>query len=494
MEVNNYEFDPFDYLNGNKLIRTTGEELLNDLRKIGFEAIMPKIPENKIRFDFNPTLFAMYMSECVIGRLIVNGDIALYRIKDGYYEIVDDIVLGKLIMALMSQGGLKLWSTSRETHAIAGYKRILNDMVVQFDTEDIINLKNGIFDLATGELKPHSPDHLTLGRIETAYDPEAKAPEFKKFIDEICCHDQELNLVMYEIIGYTLTRSIKAEKCFYFYGNGANGKSTLIKVIHKLVGRHNISEVSLAMLSESFGLESLIGKYINIVGENEVKGKMATEILKAIISGDPMSIPRKYKKALEVVLICKLIHVINNLPQVDDISDGYWRKVMVIPFNAKFKGVKADKFLMEKLSDECSGILNLALIGLKRLEANNYEFSKCKAISKIGEQYQLSQKPAVEYFLENYEIDPSHKIHKTLLYDNFCEWAKENGKTSLSSQKFWGMLELYWKENGITYAYKKSTGTRYLVGFAKKPMDEEGGIDQTTKSVPTVVKYEPDCA
>lgn len=490
MEINNYEFDPFVYIDRDKQIKTTGEKLLNDLKKNGFEIIIPQNSESKRRIDFNPTLFGMYFNTCVIGRLLVGGDIALYRRKDGYYELVDDLVLGKLMMTLMSQGGLKLWNKNREVQAIEAYKRILNDMVVQFDTADIINLKNGIYELATGELKPHDPAYLTLGQIDTIYDPTAKAPVFEKFIRDICCNDPELIQVMYEIIGYTLTRSIKAEKCFYFYGNGANGKSTLIKVIHQLVGRHNISEVSLAMLSESFGLESMIGKYINIVGENEVKGKMLTEVLKSIISGDSMSIPRKYKTALEVVLRCKLIHIVNNLPQVDDTSDGYWRKVKVIPFDASFKGEKADKFLMEKLIAECSGILNLGLIGLKRLEANNYEFSDCQAIKRIEEHYQLSQKSGVEYFLENYHPDPNHRILKTVVYNNFCEWAKENGKLNLSPQKFWGMLERYWQEKGIVYEYKKSTGERSLVGFVEKP-DE---TDQTIKKVTRVKKNESDCA
>lgn len=494
MEINNYEFDPFDYIDGDKLIKTSGEERLKDLGRIGFEANIPKNPESKLKFEFNPTLFAMYFDTCVIGRLLIGGDIVLYRRNDGYYELVDDLVLGKLIMTLMSQCGLKLWSTTRESHAIAGYKRILNEMVVQFDTEDIINLKNGVYDLATGELKPHDPVYLTLGQIDTRYDPLAKALIFEKFIQDICCQDQELIKVMYEIIGYALTRSIKAEKCFYFYGNGANGKSTLIKVIHQLVGRHNISEVNLSMLSESFGLESMIGKYINIVGENEVRGKMLTEVLKSIISGDSMSIPRKYKTALEVNLRCKLIHVVNNLPQVDDTSDGYWRKVKVIPFDASFKGKKADKFLMEKLIAECPGILNLGLIGLKRLEANNYEFSECEAISKIEKQYQLSQKSGVEYILENYDLDPNNRIHKTVVYNNFCEWAKENGKSSLSPQKFWGMLERYWQEKGIYFDYKKSTGERSLVGFVEKPQETEGEIIQSRKKVVRVKSHESDCA
>lgn len=491
MEIISYEFDPFDYLNRDRLIKTTEDLLEDELKKIGFTANVKNQNKNKLRFDFNPTIFAEYFSTCVIGRLLKSGDIALYRRNEGYYELVDDLVLGKLVMPLMSQGDQKLWSKSRENQVIDGYKRILNDMVVQFDAEDIINLKNGIFDLATGELKPHDPGYLTLGQIDTDYDPTAKAPVFEMFIEDICCQDQDLIQVMYEIIGYTLTRSIKAEKCFYFYGNGANGKSTLIKVIHQLVGRHNVSEVSLSMLSENFGLESMIGKYINIVGENEVKGKMLTEVLKSIISGDSMSIPRKYKTALEVNLRCKLIHVVNNLPQVDDTSDGYWRKVKVIPFEASFKGDKADKFLMEKLTDECSGILNLGLIGLKRLEENSYEFSHCEAISRVEEQYQLSQKPGVEYFIENYDLDPNNRIHKTVFYNNFCEWARENGKSTLSSQKFWVMLERYWQEKGIFYDYKKNIGERNLVGFKEKRQEFSGELQRSGEMDRKIMFNEP---
>lgn len=493
MENNTYEFNSFDYIDKDRMIKTTISEVnqLEELGKIGFPSNAQDNNDNKLRFEFNPTSFAEYFSTCVLGRLLESGDIALYRRNDGYYELVDELVLGKLVMVLMTQGGQKLWSKSRETQSIEGYRRILNEMVVQFDTEDIINVKNGIFDLKTRKLEHHDPKYLCLGQIDTLYDPEAQAPVFKKFINEICCNDPERVQVLIEIIGYALTRSIKAEKCFFFCGNGANGKSTLINVLHHLVGRHNISEVSLAMFSENFGLESMVGKYINIVGENEIKGKMLTEKLKAIISGDPITIPRKYKNDLPVNLKCKLIHVVNNLPQVDDTSNGYWRKVMLFPFQATFQGSKMDKYLPGKLKKECSGILNIALTGLRRLEENHYVFSHSDAISKASDQYQLSQKSGVQFITENYDISPTNRILKTKLFNDFLEWAKENGKQSMSSQKFWGMLEKNWAENDISYEYRKINGTRYLLGFSEKIEDtKENLLKRFAIKVPVEVQDE----
>ena len=493
MQNNTYEFTPFEYIDRDKMVKTgiSEDDKLKALEDIGFEVCNQNGQDNKLRFEFNPTSFAEYFSTCVIGRLLENGDIALYRRKDGYYEIVDELVLGKLMMVLMTQGGQKLWSKSRESQCIEGYKRLLNEMVVQFDTEDIINLKNGIFDMVTRTLKHHDPKHLCLGQIDTLYDPEAQARVFEKFIDEICCHDPELVKVLTEIIGYAISRSIKAEKGFFFPGIGGNGKSTLLYVLYLLIGPHNISAVSLEMLSDSFGLETMVGKYVNIASENEIEGNMRTEKIKSIISGDLISIARKYKKALSIHLRCTLIHVVNTLPPVSDMTKGFWRKIMIFPFNAIFNEEKADKFLPEKLAKETSGILNIALTGLSRLEKNNYVFSHSTAISKIYDEYELSQKSGIEFMLENYDTDPENRIFKTTLYEDFSKWARENGKVTLTPQKFWNMLESYWKEKAIFYDYKKVNGSRHLVGFVEKHDDEEAvSIERLRLKAPMGVQNE----
>ena len=128
----------------------------------------------------------------------------------------------------------------------------------------------------------------------------------------------------------------------------------------------------LSKFSEKFGIEGIVDKSLNIANENELGGAISTESLKALISGDPINISRKFKKAINVKSNIKLIFLLNTLPDTLDNTHGYYRKILIIPFNRVFKCDEMDKDLPEKVSEELSGVLNWALEGAERLITVSY--------------------------------------------------------------------------------------------------------------------------
>lgn len=315
------------------------------------------------------------------------------------------------------------------------------------------------------------PEYLSFNQIPFEYDPNAKCEKFLKFIDDITENDPQLKVLLQEIVGYCLTAETRAEKGFYFYGSGSNGKSLFTKIITELVGKKNISNESINGMSRRFGLQSLIGKTVNISAENELKDGKAvnTENMKALISGDNITIDIKHKEPIEYKPICKLIFLVNSLPNTTDVTHGYFRKILIVPFNKKFEGANKDVNLFEKIKeDEMPGILNWALEGLKRLKANNYQFTESNAVNELMEKYEKEQNPVIGFVEDMLVVDEESKILKKDLINKYYTWVHQQGiddKNSTSNQKFWKMLEAALNKFNIQVENKKIKGIRHLKGI-----------------------------
>ena len=288
-----------------------------------------------------------------------------------------------------------------------------------------------------------------------------------EFINEITRGNDELIKVLQEIIGYCLTGETKAEKAFYFYGGGSNGKSVLAKIIKALVGTENVTRITLEKLGQPFGLQSIIGKTVNIAAENELgSSRVNTENLKSVISGDAMTINIKYQAAVEYTPMCKLIFLVNSLPNTADATHGYFRKVMIVPFNRKFSEEERDVDLFDKLKgNELPGILNWALEGLVRLRENNYKFSECDLIKNVMKEYEEEQNPVLKFIEQAIEYDETEKLSRKEILEAYNKWLIQQSiddKSSKSNQIFWKLFNIAIENKGIKILQKKIKGYPHL--------------------------------
>lgn len=272
-------------------------------------------------------------------------------------------------------------------------------------------------------------------------------------------------------MGYCLTAETRGEKGFYFYGSGANGKSLIAKIITELAGKENVSNVSITGMSRQFGLQSIIDKTVNISAENEVKDAngVNTENLKAVISGDNITIDIKHKEPIDYKPICKLIFLVNSLPNTSDLTHGYFRKILIVPFNRKFEGKDKDVNLFEKIKkSEMPGILNWALDGLKRLRANNYRFTESSAINELLNKYQEEQNPVIRFVKDMFVVDEGNKISRKDIFSKYYTWINQQGiddKNSKSNQRFWKMFQAAIDKLNIQVEDKKINGIRHIKGL-----------------------------
>ena len=302
----------------------------------------------------------------------------------------------------------------------------------------LLCLENGVLDVHTMTLKPHSPEYHFRNMINAEYKPTAKATEFERWLEEVL-PDPEARKCIQEIFGYCLYRDYPLHYLFFLVGSGRNGRSTLMRTLQDILGKKQCSSVPLELLPERFQVTNLIGKLVNIVSEPRSRKALDTPIIKKLTGADLIDAEIKGKqKTIAFTNYAKIIVLANELPPVRDTSYGWWERVIVIEFPVTISEEKRVPNIEEKwLSnpEERSGILNWALEGLKRLFTNRC-FTKSESMKNQIEQYKRWSQPA-EYFLEKYcRYAPNLWITKKELYEAYKLICEEEGLQVLSEENF----------------------------------------------------------
>lgn len=339
---------------------------------------------------------------------------------------------------------------------------------------DWITFRDVSFNPLTQEVKEHDRALYSTHFINCNYTgllPEC--PNWQKFLDtsivsrnDVKKPDPELQTLVQEMFGYFLIANPEmGQVAFFLVGEGANGKSKLLKILREIIGKEFISSSSLEMLtSDKFGLPSLIGKKVNICNEEESK-HIRVDKFKALISGDPVGGQYKFGDHFEYVPKVKFVFATNNIPTFNDLNYATVRRIKIIPFNRKFKETDPDRDpkIFEKLQPELPGIVAWALEGAKRLIENEFIFTAAKQTLAASEEFTSEISSAVRFFSDNYKVctcGDTHYIANDDLYESYKAWCDKNGKKQLSSFNF--HKDIMATVDGIT------TSTRAFEGITKR--------------------------
>jgi putative DNA primase/helicase len=346
---------------------------------------------------------------------------------------------------------------------------------------NIINLKDGLYNIQTGEFNLHSPDYLSISQLPVSYNPMTKPKLFGKFLSEVL-YPAEIRTAV-ELMAYTLYRDNPFELITILFGYGANGKSVFTGLLTALHGTKNISNVPLsAMLEDRFALSDLEGKSVNVDTELTSTTIRDTSVLKKLTGRQPIRIQRKNQQAYDARLYAKLFFSANKIPIAYDESDAFFRRKIILSFPNKFEGSKDDPDLLKKLTkdEELSGIFNILVSALRRLLSGNRIFVTEKTIEQRRERYLLAVNP-IEAFLKDAIAEDSvesDSIPKEVLYQaykRFCSnyslavQSKETlGKTLKNVYKFEegressGDRRTIWKGRKLAAKYEIDLGQQTL--------------------------------
>jgi len=363
---------------------------------------------------------------------------SIYYYAAGVYRPVNAEFIKNLCRKILGEAYLD----SRGREIVAQIKTALAkgpDEVAICSDNRYINVLNSLIDCSGPKIKllPHTPEIFSNIQLPVIYDPSAVCSYIKQFFQEVLLPDC-IQLVE-EFIGDLLKPGLKYQKTTMCLGSGANGKSVFLSLITTFLGAANISNESLQALGENrFRAANLYGKLANIFADIPSKLLEDNSIFKALTGGtDTITAERKHEPAFSFINQAKLIFSANKLPRTRDNSTGFYRRWIILRFPNQFKGLRQGPKLLEKLviPEELSGLLNLALAGLKRLEKRgHYEIPK--SVKDEIESYQLENDSARQFFNEKCKLQPKNVILRRELYAAYEFYCHENGYKPVGQMEF----------------------------------------------------------
>lgn len=359
----------------------------------------------------------------------VEGDAFYIYDRAGYWKRYSDNAVKNLIAKTLGN-----YANGGRLNTVLSFLKARTTTTELFNRQEIVNFPNGILDLATGEMKQHSPIYLSSTQMSYRYDPNAKCPKWDKFIAEIMSNDPKKILLIHEMLGYVLVPDLRFQKCFILQGEGANGKSVVINVSIQVFGPDNCSTVPMSLLASPFDPIRLKDSLVNFMAETDTNIKDAEARFKALVAGDMISASYKGKDAIEFASRAVQIMSTNSFIKTNDTSRGFTRRIVFINFNETFEGKRANKNLTAELCEELPGIFNRVYEGYKRLLAN-MEFTQTSENDEMIQDFLRISDPIEAFFQEEIPAYTGIWTSKEL-YTKYVEWCKGAGHLPTSRNKF----------------------------------------------------------
>ena len=317
------------------------------------------------------------------------------------------------------------------------------DKFFQVSDVNVIAVKNGLLNLKTKKISLFSDQKIFFNQIPVEYDLKAKCPAIEKFFKEILEHEKDVSVIE-ELFGFLLWKEHFMEKGFMFNGEGRNGKSKLTELMKRFLGVRNCTNISLVQLEkETFALAGLLHKMANLSPDISSSALKHSGVFKAITGRDHLSAPRKFLSNVEFVNYSKQVFCCNDLPKPHDTSMAFWSRWILFKFPFTFLSQKeldalaegerenvklADPDIISKITtdEELSGLLNLALSGLKRLHKQG-DFSYSKNTAEVKEMWIRKADSFSAFLQDECEEDFDSyisKIHLNKAYTKYCRTHK----------------------------------------------------------------------
>jgi putative DNA primase/helicase len=295
---------------------------------------------------------------------------------------------------------------------------------------EAVNCLNGQVELSARRwiLKPHCRDEYRTTQIPVAFDPEASAPRFEKFLGEVFRDDNDRDdkrQALLELIGYTLMSHARHEKFVILLGEGSNGKSVVLKTLLALAGAANVAGVQPSSFDNRFQRAHLHMKLANIVTELKQGEVIADAELKAITSGEFATVEHKHKDPFVMQPFATCWFGTNHMPHTRDFSDALFRRATILTFNRVFSEEEQDPLLPEKLKDELPGILLLSLRAYA--EACQHGFTAPASSKAAKNEWRLEADQVAMFVEDACERSPQAYTATSAVYEAYKAWAADNG-------------------------------------------------------------------
>lgn len=379
--------------------------------------------------------------------LLQNNNIVLYEndlfiYKSGVYSKDETNIERKIIEIIPD-------ATSHFREEVYKILKLKLEPKKAFDREKkIINFKNGLFSIKERKMYKHTPSFFSINQINIDLNFNAsKVQAVDEVLNKLSSGNEKRKQTILEMIGYSMTTSVALQKAFILYGNTAqNGKSTLINIITELIGNENVGTVPFKELSKNkFAGSGIRGKLLNVGSEMTDEFIEDVSNFKMYITGDEVEIEEKFKPRQKIKPYAKFIFSANELPTVADKTDGFYRRLQIIPLEYSFTNKDRKTFDFNELITK-EALEYLAKISIEAYldmkenfsnfeesedEVNKYRTTGSSVLSFINDE---------EYITSIVKSETRNRFAKEIyaLYKNYCI---ENQYRPIGRNKFYKEFE-----------------------------------------------------
>jgi P4 family phage/plasmid primase-like protien len=321
--------------------------------------------------------------------------------------------------------------------------RVRKEISVWDSDPDLLVFANEALRISTRQQLDHSPEHNATVGLPYAFDPEAAAPTWERFLRETLQPD--VVTFLQEFAGYCLTTDTRYEKALWLVGERGSGKSTFLEGLQAALGPL-AGTLSLNELERSrFALARIPGMRLLAATEQPAIYVKCSHVLNALISGEPVTVEQKYSSAYEYRSPAKLLWAMNTPPRVPDPEDGLFRRVNVVHFPPR-QGEK-NPAVKERIRKEGPGILNWMLDGYDTLTKRGH-FEVPESVASATEEFK-STNDVAGLFLNDPEavtLGDEHRTKPSTLYGAYVCWAKDSGFKGIKNIR---NISDDWKRHGL---------------------------------------------
>ncbi len=294
----------------------------------------------------------------------------------------------------------------------------------------LINFKDGILDIFSGEVYEHSPEYTftyCLNAYTSNLGVEDNAELFQQYLDTSFEDDAGNISNLQEMLGLAISQIRNQKVAFFLHGKSNSGKSVMLDLVKKIVGEEFCSSVSFEQLASRFGTSHFLGKTLNVSGEAPDITAKRLDIFKTIVGNDAIMAEHKGKDGFYMRNYALLIFAANNMPEISIPDEAYYNRLRIIRYNKSVDKSMWINNLPERLYKESLGtILRFAIEGLKRFIDNGMELTYIETSNLYVDEYRNDANSFISFITQFVKCESNGILLSKNLFGAYSEYCSQN--------------------------------------------------------------------